>query len=223
MSFANENGPWRGRCEGLRALAPATARLLDDLTPVDIAAGATLFSPGGACQGFVIVLDGAVRVTLTSSSGRSLLLYRVGPGETCVQTTLCLTAGRSYSAEGVTEKPTRVIVIPRARFASLMRAEDFRAFVFERFGARLDDMTRVLETIAFTRIDARLAQALLDRAGAAGEVTATHQQLADDIGSAREVVSRQLKIFAREGLVEAGRGALVLRDAAALRALTRVT
>lgn len=223
MSFANENGPWRGRCEGLRALAPATARLLDDLTPVDIAAGATLFSPGRACQGFVIVLDGAVRVTLTSSSGRSLLLYRVGPGETCVQTTLCLTAGRSYSAEGVTEKPTRLIVIPRARFESLMRAEDFRAFVFERFGARLDDMTRVLETIAFTRIDARLAQALLDRADAAGEVTATHQQLADDIGSAREVVSRQLKVFTREKLVEAGRGALVLRDAAALRALARVT
>ena len=223
MNSVKDSAFWRRDCPGLAGLAPEAARLLDDLSPVEVEAGASLFSPGAACQGFVVVLSGGVRVTLNSESGRSLLLYRVGPGETCVQTTLCLMAGRDYSAEGVTEKPTRLIVIPRARFESLMRAEDFRAFVFERFGARLDDMTRVLETIAFTRIDARLAQALLDRAGAAGEVTATHQQLADDIGSAREVVSRQLKIFAREGLVEAGRGALVLRDAAAPRALTRVT
>ena len=210
---------------GLRldGFEPDVAAELDRLPRHRLPAGTVLFRPGDDAQGFVLVSRGAVSVFLTGRNGREISLYDVRPGQTCVQTTLCLTAGRSYSAEGVTEKPTRLIVIPRARFESLMRAEDFRAFVFERFGARLDDMTRVLETIAFTRIDARLAQALLDRAGAAGEVTATHQQLADDIGSAREVVSRQLKIFAREGLVEAGRGALVLRDAAALRALTRVT
>ena len=223
MNSVKDSASWRAACPGLAGLAPETARLVDDLNPVDVEAGAALFSPGAACQGFVVVLSGGVRVTLTSESGRSLLLYRVGPGETCVQTTLCLMAGRDYSAEGVTEKPTRILVIPRARFEALMQAADFRAFVFERFGARLDDMTRVLETIAFTRIDARLARALIARADARGEVAATHQELADDIGSAREVVSRQLKTFAQDGLIEAGRGAIHLRDAAALAALARVT
>ena len=223
MKYANENSEWRRLCPALRALPPAAARLLDDLAPSDVAAGATLFSPGSACQGFVVVIKGSVRVSLTSASGRTLLLYRVGPGETCVQTTLCLMGGRDYSAEGVTERPTRIALIPPARFESLMRTAEFRAFVFERFGARLDDMTRALETVAFIRIEARLARALVVRAEADGLVRATHQQLADDIGSAREVVSRQIKAFARDGLVEAGRGALRLRNPAALRALASVT
>lgn len=223
MSVASQGQTWRRNCAGLANLGVEAGRLLDDLAPITVDAGVALFSPGGACPGFVIVIDGCVRVTLTSASGRSLVLYRVGPGETCVQTTLCLMAGRDYSAEGVTERPTRIVVIPRARFEALMADTAFRGFVFDRFGARLDDVTHVLETIAFTRIDARLAQALLTRADARGEVAATHQDLADEIGSAREVVSRQLKSFAQDGLIEAGRGALALRDVAGLKALSRVT
>lgn len=223
MSVAAQDGSWLGLCPGLAGLGREAARWLDDLSPIAVEAGVTLFSPGGACPGFVIVVEGCVRVTLTSATGRSLLLYRVGPGETCVQTTLCLMAARDYTAEGVTEKRTRIVVIPRARFDALMGDAAFRAFVFDRFGARLDDVTHVLETIAFTRIDARLARALLQRSGPGGEVAATHQELADDIGSAREVVSRQLKSFAQDGLIEAGRGVLALRDVAGLKALSRVT
>jgi CRP/FNR family transcriptional regulator len=184
----------------------------------------TLFSPGSACQGFVLVLEGVVRVAVTAENGRRLLLYRVAPGETCVQTTLCLMGGLDYSAEGVAESDLRLVVVPPAVFNRLLReSPDFARFVFERFGSRLAEMTRLIETIAFLRVDARLAAALLARADAAGALAATHQALAEDLGAAREVVSRQLAEFQRAGLLRLGRGHIALIDRKRLADLACVT
>ena len=143
---------------------------------------------------------------MTAENGRRLLLYRVAPGQTCVQTTLCLMGGLDYTAEGVAETDLRLVIAPPPLFERLLRGAGFSRFVFERFGARLAEMTRLIETIAFLRVDARLAAALLARADSRGEMAATHQDLAEDIGAAREVVSRQLAEFQRGGLLRLGRG-----------------
>ena len=130
------------------------------LQPVHVGKGKTLFAPGAPCAGFVLVLEGRVRVGLTAENGRRLALYRVAPGETCVQTTLCLLGGLDYSAEGEAESDLRLVVVPPALFLRLLReCPVFSHYVFERFGARLAEMTRLIETIAFLRIDARLAAA----------------------------------------------------------------
>lgn len=215
---------WVDDIPGLAALEPEARALVADLQPMEIDAGRTLFSPGAACTGFAVVLSGSVRVGLNSESGRAIVLYRVGADEVCVQTTLCLMGNQDYSAEGVTETPVRLVMIPAARFDSLMAVSKiFRTFVFQRFGARLQDISRLLETVAFARVEARLAQALLARADASGRVVATHQALAEEVGTAREVISRQLDTLAKAGLVRTGRGEVAILDRARIEARACVT
>jgi len=215
---------WIDAIHALAALEDEARALLSDLRPIEIEAGRMLFSPGAACSGFAVVLSGVVRVGVNSESGRALTLYRVSADEVCVQTTLCLMAGLEYSAEGVTETRVTLAMIPAARFDRLMAVSKvFRAFVFARFGARLQDISKLLETIAFARIDSRLAQALLALADSEGKVVATHQGLAEEVGTAREVVSRQLDAFVKAGLVRTSRGEVRLVDRAALEARASVT
>jgi CRP/FNR family transcriptional regulator, anaerobic regulatory protein len=145
------------------------------------------------------------------------MLCRVAAGETCVQTTLSLLGDENYCAECVAESALRLVIVPPALFKRLLRESSaFAHFVFGRFGARLGEMTRLIEIIAFLRVGARLAAALLARAGERGALTVTHQDLAEDIGAAREVVSRQLALFQRAGAVRLGRsGRSGLRDVGA--------
>jgi CRP/FNR family transcriptional regulator len=189
---------------------------------IRIPKGKSLFSPGSPCAGFVLLLAGRIRVGLTAENGRRLLLYRVQAGETCVQTTLCLLGGLDYTAEGEAETDLRLVLVSPVLFRRLLREQPvFAEYVFGRFGARLAEMTRLIETIAFLRVDARLAAALLARASE-GNLKATHQDLAEDIGAAREVVSRQLAEFQRAGLLRLGRGSIVLEDKRALADLASV-
>ncbi|MBL8590969.1 MAG: Crp/Fnr family transcriptional regulator [Methylobacteriaceae bacterium] len=217
---------WIDAYAPLADLDGATRDAFRALRPRAAPAGAVLFAPGSACQGFVLVLSGRVRVDMTGRGGRTLLLYRVGPSETCVQTTLCMLGESFYTAEGVAETPIDFVVVPPPLFERAMADSDaFRRFVFARFAARLGEMMRLLETIAFVRVDARLAAALCARAGegAAASLAVTHQQLAEDVGTAREVVSRQLEGFRRDGLVALRRGRIDILDRPGLESLAGVT
>lgn len=179
--------------------------------------GTVLFHPGDTAQGFVVLLSGRIEVYLTGPSGREILLYAVEPGQSCVQTTLGLMAQEPYSGEAITSTEAQIIMIPNALFKTLIDGDaGFRSYVFQSFARRMQDVTRLLERIAFGRIESRLALALLDLAQN-GTVTATQAELAARIGSAREVVTRRLDAFARSGWVETDRGAVRLLDLPALR------
>ena len=128
------------------------------------------------------------------------MLYRVSAGESCALTTACLMGFEDYLAEGTVEEASRAVAIPRALFDSLIaRSPEFRRLVFTAFSTRVTDLCRVIEEVAFGRIDLRLAQHLLKLANGSGHVRMTHQELATELGSAREVVSRQLQEFQRRG------------------------
>lgn len=175
--------------------------------------GAVLFRPGDDAAGFVLVREGIVAVHLTGKSGRELSLYEVAPGQTCVQTTLCLLGQVSYSAEAVARTAVKLTIVPKSLFQRLLaESPAFRDFVFRALGDRLADVTNVLEQVAFVRIEARLAQELLRRAGGDSVVTATHQELAAAIGSVREVVSRRLEGLAKLQLVALDRGQVRIVD-----------
>ncbi|WP_245853229.1 Crp/Fnr family transcriptional regulator [Maliponia aquimaris] len=209
---------WTGDAS-LPALAPATRARLRTLHPMQVPKGTSLFHPGDAVQGFVVVLDGRVDVFLTGPTGRDILLYAVEPGQSCVQSTLGLLGGEDYSGEAITRSDSRLVLIPRDLFLGLMDSDaGFRAFVFQAFATRMQSMMHLLERVAFTRVEARLAQCLLERA-TEGRVEATHAELAVMIGSAREVVSRRLDALARRGLVRLERGTVLLCDEATLRSL----
>lgn len=205
----------------LAVLEPAAQRILDEgMRPVTVPSGTTVFADGSACEAFLLVLDGSVRVQKVAENGREIVLYRVEPGQTCVLTTTCLLSQGIYGAEGVTETPVRGLALAPRAFQSLMATSDvFRRFVFGAYATRVSDLLMLIEEVAFGRIDQRLAALLLEKAGAGKEgagavVAATHQDLAVELGSAREVISRQLKDFERRGLVALGRGrvSLIARD-----------
>ncbi|MBN8291374.1 Crp/Fnr family transcriptional regulator [Rhodobacter sp. NTK016B] len=203
-------------------LAEADRARLDALPLHGLPASTRLFGPGETAQGFAVVLSGRVEVSLTGPSGREILLYSIEPGQSCIQSTLGLMGGEPYTGEAMTVRDTRLAVIPAPLFRALMdHSEPFRAQVFRAFAARMSDMTHLLERVAFTRVEARLAQALLDIA-VEGTITATHADLAARIGSAREVVSRRLEALARRGLVSTERGRILLRDQTGLRQLASV-
>ncbi len=210
---------WLETATGLDPLEPDARDRLARLAPVEVPRGSVLFRPGEAARGFVIVLEGRIDVCLTGVNGREILLYAVEPGGSCVQTTLGLLGGEDYSGEAIAATDCRIVLVPRDTFLALMdRSAGFRAHVFTAFAERMQGMMHVLERVAFIRVEARLAEALLALAEE-GLVRATHQDLAARIGSAREVVSRRLESFAREGWVATERGAVRILDPAALRQL----
>ncbi|RLA33363.1 MAG: Crp/Fnr family transcriptional regulator [Gammaproteobacteria bacterium] len=209
---------WLEAFPELATLESATQRrLADEARPVTLPAGTTVFHDGDACSNYLLVLDGTVRVQKISSSGREITLYRVGDGQTCILTTTCLLSGERYPAEGITETEVRAIVLGNGLFQALLaESPGFRQFVFAVYARRVTDLIVLVEEVAFGRMDLRLASRLRDSADASGMVAATHQELAAELGSAREVVSRLLKDFEQRGLVALHRGRVELLDRTAL-------
>lgn len=189
--------------------------------PLIATRGQVLFSPGTACTGFVVLEEGTIRVTLTAPNGREVVLYRVEPGQVCLQTFGCLMDGRDYAAEGVAETAIRGHIVPPAEFRRRLAEDDaFRARVLNAVASRFHDFERLVEDVALTGFDTRLARALLRLARDGDTVTATHEQLAAETASGRAFVSRRLGEFQRRGLVEVGRGTLRITDPEGLMRLS---
>lgn len=184
--------------------------------------GHRLFGPGDGSENFLIPLTGTVRVEHMGAGGRSVVLYRVAPGESCVMTTSCLLSGAPYAAYGHAEGAVEAIAVPAAAFRDLIeRDAGFRSVALGVFAQRIIDLVEVIDELLLHRVDLRLAAWLADRAGEGATVAATHQSIASELGSAREVVSRILKEFERRGWVALTRGEIALRDAPALRRFAR--
>lgn len=209
---------WTARFPGLSRLADGVKEtLLRESRVAGVPQGTVIFGPGKAPENLLLLLDGTVRVQQTSETGREVVLYRVAAGESCVLTTACLLAYEDYSAEGLAETDLRA-VLPRRTFDELIaRSPEFRRFVFTAYARRITDLFQVIEEIVFRRVDLRLAQKLLQLADAGHALQATHHGLALELGSAREVISRQLQEFQRRGWLELGRGTIRITAPAALR------
>jgi CRP/FNR family transcriptional regulator len=212
---------WMEAFPDLARLEPdALAMLTADGMRVHVPRGTVLFQAGALCQSYLMMLDGSVRVQMVSESGREIVLYRVARGETCILTTACLMTRTGYSAEGVAETDIDAVALGSQTFHALLaRSAVFRDFVFASFGNRLTGMMTLVEEVAFGRIDLRLARFLVDHRDAAGGLDTTHQTLAVELGTAREVVSRQLKEFERRGLVDLTRGRVMVRDVKGLEGM----
>jgi len=194
----------------------ARRRMLETAQWIHVPAGTLLFDDHQVCEGFPFVIEGSVRVVKCAPNGRELPLYRVSPGETCIISSSCLLGEEDYNARGVTERDTDLMLLPRAVFGTLLAEPVFRSFVFHLFAERIADLMRLIEEVAFKRLDQRLAATLL---GKGRMLHVTHQQLADELGSVREFVSRLLKGFADQGLVKLSREQIEILDPAGLRAM----
>jgi CRP/FNR family transcriptional regulator, anaerobic regulatory protein len=220
-SEGGNKGDWIEHFEGLAALEPdvrgyLTARSVTRL----MRKGTVVFGPGKSPDNLLLLTQGSVRVQQVSEGGREIVLYRVQAGQSCVLTTACLLAFENYAAEGIAETDIVAVTIPRPVFDDLLaRSKGFRDFVFATYSRRITDLFLVIEEVAFQRVDIRLAQKLLELSDAGGLVKTTHQKLAAELGTAREVVSRQLQEFLRRGWISQSRGAVRLLDRGELKAL----
>jgi len=182
-------------------------------------AGSVLFDADQPCRGFPLLIEGSIRVTKAAPSGREILLYRVEPGQGCILSGGCLLGHADYSAKGTAETDVVLLSIPGGLFHDLLlESEPFRRFVFGMYGERLAEVMQLVEEVAFRRLDARLAQLLIRRGPV---VQATHQSLADELGSVREIVSRLLRGFEERGWVRLERERVTVLDPKALASQSR--
>ena len=205
----------------LSVLTPALRQwALDQAPMVQLAAGQQVFRPGEQCLGLPLVVEGSVRVQMTGCSGNEIVLYRIGDADVCTLSIGCLMSAQHYRAEAVVEQPTTALLLSAALFDQLMaESAAFRREVMAAYGRRLDSLMLVIEEVAFGRMDKRLAAWLTERAAHGGPLALTHQAVAVELGTAREVVSRLLKEFERSGLVSLGRRSIRIVDADGLARL----
>ena len=188
-------------------------RILDRSTTVLVEPGQTIFEVGSECRQFLMILEGSVKVELISLNGRSVTLYRIHPGGTCVLTTSCLLGNDDYPAVAVSERNVTALAISKQDFEhGLAASPKFRRWVFASFAERLAAVIRRMERVTLAPVDMRLAEEILRRAEGRNSICVTHEALADEIGSAREVVSRRLKAMQSSGLVELRRGIVHIVD-----------
>jgi CRP/FNR family transcriptional regulator len=180
-------------------------------------AGHQIFDEGTPCTHFPLLIDGVIRATKSSPDGHEILLYRLHPGESCVITVVALLGETAYPAMAAAESNLTVFGVPRSLFLELiLKSADFRLFVFEFLSQRMAHLMALIDDVAFRRVDQRLASHLLQRRA---PLTVTHQMLADELGTTREVISRTLAAFQESGFLRLGRKKIEILDR---RALNRV-
>jgi len=190
-------------------------RLLDECIVLQVSAGTVMFDDRSPCQAFPLLVDGTIRISKVGANGRELQLYRVVPGEACILSSSCLLGHVAYNARGVAETDVVAVALPQPVFNRLLAEhEPFRNYVFALFAERMSELMQLVEAVAFQRLDQRLAALLL---GKGRVVRTTHQALADELGSVREIVSRLLKSFAEQGLVSLAREQIEIVDPPGLR------
>lgn len=198
-----------------------TADLFQDAQKIALPAGAKVFRAGDLCETFYYIIDGTIRVDLMTEDGRSVLLYNINPGQTCVLTTACIMSGDAYAAEATAETSVTAYAMAKPAFdAQMQTSPAFRTLVFGSFGTRMAAMMGKVDEVAFQSLDARLARRLLSLGNASPRIAITHDQLAHDLGSAREVISRKLKAWDVSGLINRDRGTVTLLQPDKLRILT---
>ena len=184
-------------------------------------AGTVMFDAKQPCRGFPLLLEGTIRVSKSAANGREILLYQVDPGQACLLSGGCLLGHADYTATAVAESDVELVSLAPETFHQLLLAhEPFRRFVFGMYGERLAEVMELVEEVAFRQLDVRLAQLLIHRGPV---IETTHQKLAVDLGSVREIVSRLLRNFEARGWVRLERERITVLDPKALMALSGKT
>jgi CRP/FNR family transcriptional regulator len=186
---------------------------------VTVPRGAMVCMPGDLCKNLVIVESGNLRVYKPGADGRSVTLYHIGPGESCILTAGCILNNKPFPAIAETLTEVSGIAVPSGQVKQWLHdSETWRDYLFNLLAGRLEGVVELVNAVAFQRLDQRLGAWLLQNTP--GEVLeATHQRIADELGSTREVISRLLKEMEREGILTLARGSIRIQDPVGLAAL----
>jgi CRP/FNR family transcriptional regulator len=189
-------------------------RFFEHVSKIDLPAAQPICHQGTQCSHLALVVSGSARVYKLSENGREITLYRIGPGESCILTASCIMNGEPFPASAVSEEPIEAILISTA---DVIRWTDqtsaFRNYLFNLISGRLSEVIGVVEEIAFRRVDRRLAGYLIQLSKQHGSrIKSTHQSIASDLGTSREVVSRILKDLEQQQMITTARGVINICD-----------
>ena len=197
--------------------------LCDSISPAHYQKGETIHSAGENCLGVLLVQRGQLRVYMLSEDGRDITLFRIFPGETCILAASCVLDAITFDVFIDAEEDTEALVISAPVFLSLKRENIYvEAYAYRLATTRFSDVMWAMQQILFMRVDQRLAIFLIDESAKSGsdDIHMTQEQIARYMGTAREVVSRMLKYFSGEKMVEIYRGGIRILDKKKLRSLT---
>ncbi len=180
--------------------------------------GARLFASGDACENFIIVASGKARVQLTTRTGRDISLFRLEPGQSCALTTSCLLSDSPYYAEGIAETDVEIIAVPQAIFRLyLAKSPELTSGLLDDFASRIAGLTSLVDRLTSRDLDMELAALLLEEKDGNGRILLSHRAIADELGTAREVISRKLKELEKASVVRLARGSLCIKDTEVLK------
>jgi len=178
-----------------------------------IPAGHDVFVDGDRVDGIALLLSGVVRVYKIGETGREITLYRFGLGQSCILTANAIMSHKSFPAIATVEEDAEAVMIPAEVFREwINKYEVWREFVFNLLSERLSTVMMVVDEVVFKRMDRRVAALLLNQAKVQNPMRVTHQEIAAELGSSREVISRILEDFSKDELIESGRGTLEVLD-----------
>jgi CRP/FNR family transcriptional regulator len=185
-----------------------------------IPAGRDVFVEGDEVDSIALLISGVVRVYKIGETGREITLYRFGLGESCILTANAILSRHSFPAIATVEKDAEAIMVPADRMRDWVQRYDlWRGFVFDLLSQRLSSLMEIVDEVAFRRMDARVAALLVQRSRRQNPIKITHQEIASELGSSREVISRLLEDFFNRGMIEQGRGKIKVLDLKSLSEL----
>jgi len=197
-------------------------RIIDNTYPVTYKRGETIHSGENDCIGILLIKSGGLRTYILSEDGREITLYRLAPGDICVLSSSCVLSNITFDVHIDADFDSELMIINSDVYSNLVATNvHVENFTNKEAVARFSDVMWAMQQILFMSFDKRLASFLIDEIARNGsmDVNMTHDQIAKYVGSAREVVSRMLKYFAAEGIVELQRGGIKILDKSKLRSL----
>lgn len=178
-----------------------------------IPAGHDVFLEGDQVEAIALLISGVVRVYKIGETGREITLYRFGNGSSCILTANAILSHKTFPAVATVEEDAEAIMIPADTFRNWVKHHDvWREFVFDLLSQRLSTVMAIIDEVAFHRMDRRVASLLLNQAKSQNPLQITHQEIAAELGSSREVISRLLEDFVSEGSIRSGRGTIEVLD-----------
>lgn len=186
------------------------------------AKGTFLKGKGESCLGMVFVLSGSVRALMISDEGREITIFRLNPGDSCILSASCILTQVSFETELIATEATKILIVNSGAYSRLMEQNiEVKCFSYELATERASAVIWALQQIIFAKFDQRLARFLLEACGKAGkdEIVMSKEAIAREVNTAREVVSRTLKLFADEGLIKTNQKTITILNKDGLRAI----
>lgn len=194
---------------------PTLLEQINALDEVEIPKGTVILKEAAYIKEIPLVIEGKIKVRKSDENGKEIILYHISPGESCILSITSCVNEKQSNAEAITEETSKLVVVPAAKVKEWMNtSKSWRKFVMQLYYSRLDSLLQLVDSISFKQTDSRLYDKLNElRTKNGDEIRITHQQLANEIGTVREVISRLLKRLEKDGYISLDRGIIKIIQA----------